>query len=608
MSRLKIGSLIVVLLLAALLPRPASPVAAQVGANCPAVVQTALNSIDDVCTGLGRNETCYGYNRVDALFWATDESLVFDAPSDRVPLIEVQRLATAPLDIDQNEWGIAAMQIQSPNLPATLPGQAVMFLLMGDVSLDSQVAPEDVATPVTPVEATTNEEITLYSFPTLEANRVSTIPEGTRVQAVGQVSAGDWIEILYNQRGSAWVETAALDVEETDAFAALPVTYGDDAPPRYGPMQAFYFETGLAGPSCNEAPDALVVQSPGGARVALEINDLQVEIGSTVAFTTVTTGDNPEMRVLVGILFEGHLRIFINGQWIELSEPGQSFAITLNEDGLVDENSILMQLGNDPLTEWLHSACSVASEVDLLDSTSFAAACDTEVTYFTTDEGFVSALGFPSNLPTLGETTPPQNPPANNPPPPPPPPAPPVQVPLQWPQITSPASGTTLVGGGSHTVNWTATPGATGYRLDVYPDTTNQVASSLSFQTGGTSYQLPLDSLPSRPAPGWGYFMRVVPLDGGGPMGPADQAPAIWIVRQDPAQQEPPPQVTEEAPPAPTEEVTEEPRDVPTEEVTEEPRDPTGGEPYCYEVCDEIEGCYTICEGQDAIQQSLLAQ
>ena len=164
MSRLKIGSLIVVLLLAALLPRPTSPVAAQIGANCPAVDQTALDFIDNVCTGLGRNETCYGYNRVDALFWAADEALVFDAPSDRVPLIEVQRLATAPLDVDQNEWGIAAMQIQSPNC-TTLPGQAVMFLLMGDVSLDSQVAPEDVATPVTPVEATTHEEITLYPSP-----------------------------------------------------------------------------------------------------------------------------------------------------------------------------------------------------------------------------------------------------------------------------------------------------------------------------------------------------------------------------------------------------------------------------------------------------------
>ena len=99
--------------------------------------------------------------------------------------------------------------------------------------------------------------------------------------------------------------------------------------------------------------------------------------------------------------------------------------------------------------------------------------------------------------------------------------------------------------------------------------------------------------------------MRVVPLNGGGPMGPADQAPAI-------SDRTPGPGPARTAPASdggaarPAEEVTEEPRDVPTEEVTEEPRDPN--EPYCYEVCDEIEGCYTICEGQDAVQQSLLAQ
>lgn len=589
MTHQKTTLLILSLILVGLTRTAADPAQAQgVGANCPAVVASALQSVEGVCTGLGRNESCYGFNRVDALFWESREDLVFSAPSDRVPLIELRQIATAPLDVERNEWGVAALQLQSPDLPATLPGQAVMFLLMGDVSLENQVAPEEAALPVTPIEATTGSEADLFTTPTREANRMGALPAGTRVQAIGLSQDGLWAEILVQQSSRSWIERSTLLAESARALNNLPVTFGDNLPPRYGPMQAFYFSSGLAGPACNEAPDALVVQSPSGIEVALEINELQVEIGSTVAFTTVTQGDDSNVRVLIGIVFEGHMRILINGEWVELNQPGQTFAITLNEDGLVDEDSELLRLFANPLTELLQSACQNALGTSLLEE-SRGLTCTVEIAFFTPEEGFVSGLGFPGSLPSLGENNPPVNPQPIV------PIVPPIIVPqnpvivpppLQWPQITRPASGATLVGGGSHLVEWTSTPGATGYQVEVLPDGTNQTGTFLSFGASGTSFNLPLDSLPSRPAPGWGYFLRVIPLDANGPMGAPDQAPAVWIVRQDPPPTNPPP--------PPTQEPTEEPVQEPTEESTEEPY-----EPYCYQVCDEIDGCYIVCEGYE---------
>ncbi len=588
MTHRRIGTLTISLILLGLIGTSTVPAQAQgVGANCPTVVESALQSVQGVCNGLGRNESCYGFNRVDALFWESRDDLVFSAPSDRVPLIELRQIATAPLDVERNEWGVAALQLQSPDLPATLPGQAVMFLLMGDVSLESQVDPDTAALPVTPVEATTGSGADLFTSPTREANRMGTLPEGTRVQAIGLSEDGLWVEILVQQSSRSWIERATLTSASAAALDDLPVTFGENLPPRYGPMQAFYFSSGLAGPTCNEAPDALVVQSPSGIEVALEINELQIEIGSTVAFTTVTQDDDSGIRVLIGIVFDGHMRILINGEWVELNRPGQTFAITLNKEGLVDGDSELLRLFANPLTELLQSACQNALGTSLFEEAS-GLTCTVEIAFFTPEEGFVAGLGFPGSLPALGENNPPVNPQPFVPVAPPVIPQVPVIVPppLQWPQITRPASGTTLVGGGSHSVEWTSTPGATGYQLEVLPDSTNQAGSVLSFSVSGTSFNLPLDSLPSRPAPGWGYFLRVIPVNGGGLMGAPDQAPTVWIVRQDPEPVEPPP--------PPVQPATQEPTEEPNEEQTEEPY-----EPYCYEVCDEIDGCYLVCEGYE---------
>ncbi len=56
----------------------------------------------------------------------------------------------------------------------------------------------------------------------------------------------------------------------------------------YGPMQAFYFSTGLGEPACEELPpSSVLVSTPDGTTVTLNVNGLEVTLGSTVLMSAV---------------------------------------------------------------------------------------------------------------------------------------------------------------------------------------------------------------------------------------------------------------------------------------------------------------------------------
>lgn len=115
--------------------------AAQEAANtCDVFVEQAMTALDSTCGGMDRNSACYGYNLLQAAFYETISPDVFDTPDDRIQLASLRQIQTAPLNPDSGEWGIAVMKVQA-NIPDTLPGQAVTFLLMGDAQIENAVEP-----------------------------------------------------------------------------------------------------------------------------------------------------------------------------------------------------------------------------------------------------------------------------------------------------------------------------------------------------------------------------------------------------------------------------------------------------------------------------------
>ncbi|MBC8170199.1 MAG: hypothetical protein H7X77_00945, partial [Anaerolineae bacterium] len=122
-----------VLLLFGLIWLTASVSAAQNSlTDCPEIVNEALTSVGEACINLGRNEVCYGNNQVFAFSSADALQLDdFAFAGDIKSVLDVGSLITTPLDTENNLWGVAVLSLRA-NIPDSLPGQNVTFLMFGD--------------------------------------------------------------------------------------------------------------------------------------------------------------------------------------------------------------------------------------------------------------------------------------------------------------------------------------------------------------------------------------------------------------------------------------------------------------------------------------------
>lgn len=314
--------------------------------NCPALVETALATVDDACAGLGRDEACYGHTDVEATYW-TSSNQTFNAPADRIPAANLHTIATAPLDLAAERWGIAVLHIRA-NLPDTLPGQAVTFLLMGDAALENAVEPAE-ASRRRSIEVSIRRALPLYRSPSEDAEVLADLSAGQRVRLTGTTQHASWVEAQTLDGLSGWLPANAVDAEP-DILAQLAILGGTGARPTYGPMQAFYFMAGFGAPTCHEAPDGLLVSSPDSVEVALNINQMDISISSTVSFTMIEADtERGPARAMLTTLLHGRLEASINGQVVVLEQPDQAqpqrlpaFAVTLNDAGRVDADSVVI--------------------------------------------------------------------------------------------------------------------------------------------------------------------------------------------------------------------------------------------------------------------------
>jgi hypothetical protein len=120
------------------------------GADCPVIVQTALDSLDETCVETGRNEACYGNTLIHLQTQADAEMDSFDNPGDTIALSDIEKMTLTPLNEEAQTWGMALMKLQA-NIPDTVPGQNVTFLLFGDVEIDNAVL--DGESGFTPMQA-----------------------------------------------------------------------------------------------------------------------------------------------------------------------------------------------------------------------------------------------------------------------------------------------------------------------------------------------------------------------------------------------------------------------------------------------------------------------
>ena len=252
-------------------------------ATCSAAVENALLEVDQNCADLGRNVACYGFTQVEAAFYEEVGDDFFAQPTDRTDLALLSSLRTSPFNQALNQWGIALMKIQA-NLPNTLPGQGVVVMLLGDTEITSQTPPDSLFNNDTALEVTTTARSRIRSGAGLRYNALVAVDEGTSLIADGISEDREWARVVYNDEIVGWIARELVSANQD--LATLPALTQD----LQTSMQAFYFTSGVGDIDCEEAPNALLVQSPQHIQINLTVNEAQITLGSTALLETLPDG------------------------------------------------------------------------------------------------------------------------------------------------------------------------------------------------------------------------------------------------------------------------------------------------------------------------------
>lgn len=313
----------------------------QAQSSCPALVEEALSAVDLNCEGLDRNSACYGYGVVTASFVSEVPEDYFVAPADTSELRELQSISTSVLDIDQELWGVAVLDVQA-NLPNTIPGQSVIFVLIGDTEVQNEVAPEEAFQPSEGIAVTVSSGANIRSGPGLNFNVIGGAVAGEELLADGLSEDGEWLRVAYDNR-VAWVNRAVL--AEDPAMDGLPTLTSN----LRTPMQSFRLRTGIGSPDCEEAPDdLLLVQGPDGFEIDLTVNGADIRIGSTIAMRYIEVDG---VVLLEMIVLDGTLETLgPDGQLIVVT-TGYRITANLDEEGIIEGDFSEPELvGTDDLT------------------------------------------------------------------------------------------------------------------------------------------------------------------------------------------------------------------------------------------------------------------
>lgn len=309
--------------------------------DCPALVEQALSAVGDNCDGISRNSACYGYNHIDSTFTQAQSADFFTTPADRAQLRDLQNIQTSALDAASSEWGVAVLSVQA-NIPNTLPGQNVIFFLLGDVKLENEVPAEDTLQVVDPITVTTTLPANIRSGPSESNSVTASAPANSTLGADGLSSDGLWLRVAYATK-VGWVSRAL--VAGPAELDTLPVITEQTRTP----MQAFSFSTGIGSPGCEQAPPSLlVVQGPDQFKIDLTVNGVDIELGSTVGLRSLPDEDGIGQTLQL-IVLSGFVRV--NGLRIPV---GYTVTAQTDESGvIIGEWSGLRALSPDELRELL---------------------------------------------------------------------------------------------------------------------------------------------------------------------------------------------------------------------------------------------------------------
>jgi hypothetical protein len=308
---------VLILFVAVGVPSAALQRVSSAGVACPDIVVQALTATDEVCQGASRNQACYGHIALSAQPQTDTANFKFDAEGDIEDVVNVKSLSLSAMDEDAGLWGVALMRLQA-NLSSASPKENVTLLLFGEVEIDN--ATQDVTLMDITVRTSDGSNAIVRDGP--GGWSMAALPSGTTVTATGRLEDGSWVRVQLPDERTGWVSQVLIaeDIGE--------LTVVDAGSVYYAPMQAFYFRSVADDAACPEAPNSgLLIQTPeGDAKVTFLINEVDIQLGSTLYFQAQPDG---EMTVSV---VEGGATVTTGG-FTSMAIAGSELTVQLDEEG-----------------------------------------------------------------------------------------------------------------------------------------------------------------------------------------------------------------------------------------------------------------------------------
>lgn len=291
-------------------------------ASCPVIVQSVLDTADEICQEVGRNQVCYVNLQAEIIPSDPAIRIKFNEPGDLLNLEYVAQMVMSPLNTLDETWGVSLMKLQA-NLPDTVPGQNVTMLLFGDVEIRNEVN-SGATMPSLPATATTNANVRVA--PSTNAGLLTSLDLNEAITLDGRNSDGTWVRLQLANDVSGWVFSDLLTVDG-DIMMLESVIAGEQSD-ALNPMQAFYIKTGIGDSACDEAPESgVLIQTPsGGQKINLTVNGVDISLGST-AF--LQAQDNQALTMAV---VEGEGTLTADETTITVPAGSQS-SVPLNDNG-----------------------------------------------------------------------------------------------------------------------------------------------------------------------------------------------------------------------------------------------------------------------------------
>lgn len=244
----------------------ALPLVVVAQSECPAAVQTAVETTAANCTGLGLNEICFGHASVDTIVNCEDAP-DFNTPGDIMPLEAVCALRVGGWQ-PTSEWGVAMMQIESS------AGVPVTFALFGGVEI------HNAGSSLNEMQVWIVNDTGVYAGPGSHYETLLSLKVGDVVKVNACNCTGNWLRLVMEDGRVGWIP--ALNATVVGDSSSLPIASLDT--PIFEAMQAFTLSTNQDVPPCADSPaSGILIQVPADADpVPLQINGVHISLNSTV--------------------------------------------------------------------------------------------------------------------------------------------------------------------------------------------------------------------------------------------------------------------------------------------------------------------------------------